>query len=235
MCLLIITVSASEDPPELCTDSDDGPDGGMHPTDEVLKTKASTKYGITTAKDICVIGLETDVYAEESPYVKDYYCDNDKRKSAIFDCRDYGFEKCQDGACIGNGTGATVKRPTRTIRDCGNKILDKDKGEECDPPESVCIEKDNYGMCQDDCSCKWHNPKEPEQTEEDEEIQEEDNEEETEEETEDEEEEDEEDEDEKELPDISERKDFTEEPGIKTTSSIAGFFKKIWNWFTNLF
>ncbi len=237
ICLLILTITnASEEPPEMCTDSDVGPEDGRNPTEEVLTTKGSTKYGIRTSKDICVKGTETDMYMEESPYLKEFYCDdNDQREFVIFYCGDYGYEKCVDGACIGTGTGTKPNQyAQRVIADCGNKIREKDLGEECDPPGSVCWDKDNYGMCQPDCSCKWHNPKTPEETEE--ELDEFDEEEQDELDEEDEEElesKDEEEDEEEEY--LGERKDFENEPGIQVTKGIAGFFRGIWDWFIGLF
>ena len=34
---------------------------------------------------------------------------------------------------------------------------------------------------------------------------------------------------------LMEPKNFSQEPGIQVTRGISGFFKKLWNWFINLF
>lgn len=242
---------------DMCTDSDKGPETGRNPSDDVLKTKGSTKYGIQTKEDICVISETADVQTEESYFLKEYYCDDsDTRKSVTFDCRDYGFEKCKDGICEGQGSTSTEDRVIdKSVKDCGNKILEKDKGEECDPPGSVCLEGDNYGMCLDDCTCRWHNSQESAGTVDDEtdiedtttsdENEKEDLKEDDVEDNEEDKEEIEEDNDEKtedkypipevNIPNAGEIKDFNEEPGIKVTKGVSGFFKKLWQWFIDLF
>ena len=227
---------------DLCTDSDNGPKDGRKPTDDVLTTRGSTKYGIQIKEDICVISENADVQTSESPYLKEYYCFDDTRQSEIFDCRDYGFEKCVDGVCVGTGTGTQNRTITRVTPDCGNKITEKDKGEECDPPGSVCLEGDDYGICRDDCTCRWHSEQvageadEQEDEEEDEQqITDIEEDEETEEEQKEEKEEDKYPLPEVTVPDVGEPKNFSQEPGIKVTRGISGFFKKLWNWFINLF
>ncbi|RLE47532.1 hypothetical protein DRJ25_02135 [Candidatus Woesearchaeota archaeon] len=248
---LLVIISAIAAEQNLCTDSDNGPEGGRHPSADVLKTKGSTKYGILAKEDICVISKKEDLQTSESFYLKEYFCDNDMRQSRIFDCRDYGFEKCVDGACVGEGTNVkTHHEDEGPSSHCGDRLVEKSEGEECDPPGSVCLEGDNYGMCQKDCKCKWHNP--PAETEQEdsepesapaENSEKQDSESKSETETTAQKEDNESGEEKEEkyplpnvtIPEVGEPKNFSQEPGIEVTRGIAGFFKKMWHWFLSLF
>jgi hypothetical protein len=241
-------------PTNLCSDSDDGPVHGRNPSSEVLTTRGSTKYGLNSVFDVCVVSMDADVQIEESFFLKEYYCHNDKREFEIYDCRKFGFEKCIEGVCVGTGSSSedssnipeTVERRSH----CGNQYLEEDLGEECDPPGSLCLDGDYYGICLDDCTCNWKNKdKETEvipNADEDLDLSEEEDENVLDEETSasdydvNEKSAEEKKEDpfpipEIEIPDVGEVKDFNNDSGIKVTRGISGFFKKIFSWFIDLF
>ena len=138
----------------LCTDSDGG--GSKASDTSALETKADVKYGITTQIDTC-LSSENGVSTSTSIWLKEYFCDNDKRESKSYDCVDLGYTRCQNGACFSNGTVTkNITVPQTPKETCGDKITDKDKGEECDPPNSICFGRTTaqYGSCQADCTCK---------------------------------------------------------------------------------
>ncbi len=245
--MMLLTGVSAED---LCTDSDNGPDGGS-PSDDVLTTVGSTKYGITTLNDVCVIGPSADVQTKESMYLKEYYCDNDKREFEIFDCSRFGFEKCVEGKCTGSSSGSSSgsnQNNNVIISNCGNKILEENEGEECDPPGSVCLDGDDYGVCLNDCKCRWHsqssgaqqvttidtNNNQDTNTDKIQQTQK------TTQNTNQNQENQQKQEDLYPMPNVTipntdDLKDFDDTSGIKVTRGITDFFNKIWDWFTNLF
>jgi hypothetical protein len=155
--LLLIVLLSSVVLAQECTDTDGG---GAKGSDAALMTKGEVKYGLTTQVDTCLTS-EDGVSTASGIWLKEYYCSSNQRMSHEYDCVKYGYDKCQDGECVGgssssssSGTNATpVPQPKNY---CGNKIREKDKGEECDPPNSICFGKSTqeYGTCQADCTCK---------------------------------------------------------------------------------
>lgn len=144
---LSIGVSAAN-----CTDSDNG---GARATDDVaLKTKGDVKYGITTLFDTCITAEEDGVSTNSSKYLKEYLCTGSQRYSEIYDCVKIGYTGCVNGACVASGNGSAPVQ--QTVPACGNKILEKVKGEECDPPNKICFGKTTaeYGTCDANCKCK---------------------------------------------------------------------------------
>ncbi len=160
LLILTVPVFAQED---LCSDTDLG--GEDSKDTSALTTKGSVKYGITTQKDTCLTssgGVSTD----EGVWLKEYYCVNDKRESEIYDCLKLGFSGCKDGACEGSSSGSsgtTTQQQAVPEEHCGNRILEKDKGEECDPPDKICFGKTTaqYGICEANCKCKIAGTAEP--------------------------------------------------------------------------
>lgn len=157
MILFIVLLSASAFGADLCTDTDNG---GSHRSDEALKTKGDVKYGITTQTDTCMTSPE-GVSTNSSHWLKEYYCRLDKRESEVYDCVSLGFSGCENGACVGTPTATTTNTTNTTTTvtqtaSCGDKIVEKAKGEECDPPNSICFGRSTaeYGSCQADCTCK---------------------------------------------------------------------------------
>lgn len=139
-----------------CTDTDSGYD------QEALGKRGDVKYGITTQTDICLTS-ENGVSVNKSRWVKEYYCAGSplKRESKVVDCTREGFSGCENGACVSalSSTGANaavVPRSAEPVVVCGNKKLEKDKGEECDPPGSICFGKTSkqYGQCESNCKCR---------------------------------------------------------------------------------
>ncbi len=149
LLILSIGVSAAN-----CTDTDNG--GADDSDDAALKTKGDVKYGITTLGDTCLTALEDGVSTNSSNYLKEYYCSGgQQRMSEIYDCVRLGYDGCLNGACVSSSNGSAPK-PKAVVPACGNKILEKDKGEECDPPNKVCFGKTTaeYGICDANCKCK---------------------------------------------------------------------------------
>ncbi|RJQ22246.1 hypothetical protein C4580_00880 [Candidatus Woesearchaeota archaeon] len=140
-----------------CTDTDNG---GADEKDEALKILGSVKYGITDLHDTCVTSTSTDeaVSTNKSKYLREYFCQGGQRSNEIYDCTRFGYSGCENGRCTGNasGTGGSSGSSSKPISSCGNKITEKDKGENCDPPGSICFGKTTaqYGSCQNDCTCK---------------------------------------------------------------------------------
>ena len=139
-----------------CSDTDGGKD------ESALGRRGDVKYGITTQTDVCLTS-EEGVSINKSKWVKEYYCDGSplKRESRVFDCTREGFSGCENGACVSSGgtsggNTTSVPRPVVQVNACGNKQLEKDKGEECDPPDSICFGKTSkqYGQCGLNCKCK---------------------------------------------------------------------------------
>ncbi len=262
LLILVLAVTVSASNTSLCSDTDGG---GGKSKDEALKVKGEVKYGITSMTDTCLTS-EEGVSTNSSKWLKEYFCDLDTRKSEAYDCTRYGFSGCENGECKGTSSGNQTQ-VTQAEPDCGNKILEKAKGEECDPPNKICFGKtsDQYGLCDGNCKCKIAGAaaaaheavcgddirETSEECEKDDEcpdnhvcssckcvkqltqaeidamkksgsvevskeI------------------------DEKyktpELPDVNlSSEDFTDDPGIKATSGIANFFKKIFGWLASIF
>ncbi len=147
--LLILSIGVSA---VNCTDTDGG--GAKSGDDAALRAKGDVKYGITTMSDTCITAEEEGVSTNSSKYLKEYYCTGNQRMSEIYDCVKLGYVSCQNGACVASGNGSAPVQ--RVVPACGNKIIEKDKGEQCDPPNSICFGKTSaeYGTCQADCKCK---------------------------------------------------------------------------------
>jgi hypothetical protein len=155
--ILVLSIAAHAATPlneSLCTDTDGG---GVHKSDAALKTKGEVKYGITGQTDTCLTS-ENGVSTNSSKWLKEYFCRDDKRESQAYDCTRLGFTGCENGECKGASSGSTSNQTTQTTVQsaCGNKIIEKTKGEECDPPDHICFgaTKDQYGLCDANCKCK---------------------------------------------------------------------------------
>jgi len=157
IALILMTTTLASD---LCVDSDKG---GEHRTDSALQVRGDVKYGITTQTDTCLTS-EEGVSINKSNWLKEYYCRNDKREYTVYDCARQGYAACENGACVNSttisNTSTTTTTTTTTTTNstgiCGNKIVEKAAGEECDPPYDICFgkSKEEYGTCQQDCTCK---------------------------------------------------------------------------------
>jgi len=148
--VLVLAVVVSASNVSLCTDTDGG---GAKSKDAALKTKGEVKYGLTSMVDTCLTSQE-GVSTNQSKWLKEYFCDLDTRKSEVYDCIRYGFSGCENGECKGTSTAQTQQSQPESA--CGNKILEKEKGEECDPPNKICFGKtsDQYGLCDATCKCR---------------------------------------------------------------------------------
>lgn len=152
--LAIVVLALSASAATLCTDTDGG---GGKSKDAALKVFGEVKYGITEMSDTCLTSMD-GVSTNKSKYLKEYFCDLDTRKSEVYDCIKLGFSGCENGECKGSSSGSTSNQTQQAVPEqyCGNKILEKAKGEECDPPNAICFgaTRDQYGICGADCKCK---------------------------------------------------------------------------------
>jgi hypothetical protein len=155
--MVILSIAAYAETPlneSLCSDTDGG---GERSKDAALKVRGEVKYGITKQADTCLTS-ETGVSTNSSKWLKEYFCANDKRESQAYDCVRLGFTSCLNGECKGAASGSTSNQTQQTqpVSICGNDRVDKDKGEQCDPPNSICFgaTRDQYGICDSVCKCK---------------------------------------------------------------------------------
>jgi hypothetical protein len=140
MLLLVSFVSASD----LCKESDDGRD---------YEEAGYVKYGVTIYDDLCVLSANADLRLPESSFLKEYYCDDDERKHKIIECAREGFDKCEDGRCIGAAPAQDSNTtPVYTGPECGNKKIETN--EDCDPPTKICYVGSDIGLCSANCKCE---------------------------------------------------------------------------------
>jgi len=140
-----------------CVDTDGG---GKNGEESALKSQGQAKVGITPHEDICLTS-EEGVSINESDYLKEYYCGADNQVySKVWECTREGFSGCRNGACYGSTSGSSNSSSSGSSSSsnqntCGNKILEKAKGEQCDPPDSICFGKTKaqYGICSKSCQC----------------------------------------------------------------------------------
>ncbi|VVB81868.1 Uncharacterised protein [uncultured archaeon] len=154
LALVVLSTAVLAVNETLCSDTDNG---GTHRTDAALKVKGAVTYGITTQSDVCLTS-KNGVSTNASIWLKEYFCRQDTRDSDVYDCTSLGYSGCVNGECVGASTGSNATATSQpTVPDsCGNKILEKAKGEQCDPPGSICFGRTSaeYGSCQNDCTCR---------------------------------------------------------------------------------
>ncbi len=150
-----------------CNDLDEQPD-----IEDTLDSAAKVEYGIEDKTDICVSGR--DGYSKNpSTWVREYYCatvsggegpSTVQRKYEDFDCTRFGFTKCDGGKCTGttSGTSGSTATPTSTSPFCGDKKIQTERGEQCDPPDDICYLTEKIGICTrpigkiGGCQCKLY-------------------------------------------------------------------------------
>ncbi|MEM3154170.1 MAG: hypothetical protein QW165_01210 [Candidatus Woesearchaeota archaeon] len=151
LAIVVLSIAASA---AMCTDTDGG---GGKSKDDAVKTRGEVKYGITAQVDTCLTS-EDGVSTNKSKYLKEYFCELDQRKSEVYDCVKLGFSGCENGECKGasSDSASNQKQVVQQVSSCGNERIEKDKGEECDPPNSICFGKtrDQYGQCDSNCKCR---------------------------------------------------------------------------------
>ncbi len=153
IALLVVSIAFASNHTSLCTDTDGG---GGDDGDAAIKVKGSVKYGIMSMDDTCLTATD-GVSTPSGKWLREYFCYQDHRNSETYDCVKLGGN-CVNGACniTGSPTNTSSSSSQQAVAACGNKILEKDKGENCDPPGSICFGKTTaqYGSCQSDCTCK---------------------------------------------------------------------------------
>jgi len=140
---ILVIVSSFVFADSLCKESDN---------EKEYDKKGYVKYGVTQYDDVCVLKPDADLRLPESQYLKEYYCDSDTRMHKIIDCAHEGYEKCKDGACVSSTSSVNgTKAPVVVLPSCGD---DRVTGtEECDPPDKICYEGEDIGLCSKDCKC----------------------------------------------------------------------------------
>lgn len=138
-----------------CNDLDEQPD-----IEDTIDTAAKVEYGITPETDKCMHGAES--YSQDpGPVVREFFCETVpasegqtivKRAYKDFECARYGFEKCEGGKCVGGQTTpGTTKRQASVQPSCGDKTVQSERGEQCDPPDDICYldvnGKSQVGIC----------------------------------------------------------------------------------------
>lgn len=139
----IVSVTAA------CTDSDNT---DVLKVKDSLSVKGTTKSGTVSRDDTCVqkkLGAEI----KEGVWIKEFYCADDKVEPREVACSSFGFAGCNDGACFGKAAARTISTGMVTASGCGNKKVDS--GEECDPPDKLCVTADgDPGICLGTCKCR---------------------------------------------------------------------------------
>ncbi|MBD3361781.1 hypothetical protein GF358_03235 [Candidatus Woesearchaeota archaeon] len=230
VCILFLVSFVSAD---LCTESDDGKD---------YVEAGYVKYGVIKYDDLCVLSPDADMRVEEGQYLKEYYCDDDKREHKIVDCVREGFEKCKAGRCVSSsGNVSQSSQPAAPVGPvCGNKIVES--GEDCDPPTKICYKGSDIGLCSVNCKCEIKITADGSEPDEETDASDENDSEETVIEKLDEETETVESESEKTTKTVEEDS-VEDKDGISTEKNRLalpkepkkGIFRRIWNWFGNLF
>ncbi|MBI4148066.1 hypothetical protein HY490_02135 [Candidatus Woesearchaeota archaeon] len=180
MILLTLPVFAAT-----CSDSDDGPIDPAYPKDYINKPGNAT-FGKNSFSDYCM-KEKGSIKQSDGPWIKEYMCLNTLAIGKDYKCSDYGYEKCITtnglAACVSAGqktisalspknvtnTTTAPKPKVKLAPQCGDKIVQKDRGENCDPPGRLCIDADgDAGLCEKTCTCKAYKksesvPDKPEQ------------------------------------------------------------------------
>lgn len=154
-----------------CTDSDEGPIDPTAPK-EFLAKPGNTTIAKTTLVDHCM-REKNGVKVTEGPWIKEYMCIGNLAIGKDYKCSDYGYDKCITdkglSACVAAGkTTVTAPKPVATPSNttapkkpktplkpqCGDKKIQPDLGEQCDPPGRLCVDADGYaGTCEKNCKC----------------------------------------------------------------------------------
>ena len=153
-----------------CTDSDEGPVDPSYPKEFVSKP-GNTTVAKTVLSDYCM-REKNGVKIKEGEWIKEYMCIGNLAVGKDYKCSDYGYEKCVSdkglSACVKTGqttVAAPVAKPANVTTpkkpkvklqpQCGDKQIQQDRGEQCDPPGRLCVDPDGFaGMCEKDCICK---------------------------------------------------------------------------------
>ncbi len=137
-----------------CTDTDGG--GERRSDASALENKGDVKYGLSTQTDTCLTS-DDGVSASTGKHLKEYFCRDSQRDSDVYNCLALGYKECSDGECVGaTSTTSNQTQQQQPEVACGNHQVEKDKGEECDPPFKICFGKTStqYGQCDVNCKCK---------------------------------------------------------------------------------
>jgi hypothetical protein len=166
LCLLLSTTAALAQ--VVCKDLDEEPN-----IEDSLDTAAKVEYGITPKTDECVSGKD-GYHKDPSSWVREYYCaettigEGQKAVQRVykdFDCTRFGYDKCEGGKCMGKPEAAAKPRAPEQPR-CGDKILQSERGEQCEPPDDICYVNEQIGICTrpdkvtnlGGCQCKLYKP-----------------------------------------------------------------------------
>ncbi len=154
-----------------CTDSDDGPVDPAYPK-EFISKPGNTTVAKTVLSDYC-LREKGGVKINEGPWIKEYMCIGSLAIGKDYKCADYGYDKCITdkgmAACVKTGqttiaapvakpvvNATKPKKPKVPLKpQCGDKKVQPELGEQCDPPGRLCVDADGFaGTCEKDCKCK---------------------------------------------------------------------------------
>ncbi len=144
LIILIILIPAAS---AICTDSDGGPTNLDEPKDYIAKAGTAT-VAMSSSKDYCITGID-GAKTDRSAYIREFYCVGGKAQSKDYKCADYKTGVCVTAA----GSSYCTRDSTEVAPDvCGDKKIKKP--EECDPPDSICVDEDGWpGICSKTCTC----------------------------------------------------------------------------------
>ncbi|MBI4148016.1 hypothetical protein HY490_01880, partial [Candidatus Woesearchaeota archaeon] len=130
-----------------CTDSDGGPTNLNEPKDYIQKAGTAT-VAASSSKDYCITSIDGSK-TERGAYIREFYCKSGKAQAVDYKCEDYHAGTC---VTVAGSSYCTITSTQAAPDVCGDKKLNKP--EECDPPDSICIDKDNWpGLCSKTCTC----------------------------------------------------------------------------------
>ncbi|MBI4017095.1 MAG: hypothetical protein HY363_05380 [Candidatus Aenigmarchaeota archaeon] len=130
----------------ICTDSDGGPTDVEKPKEYLAKPGTAT-VATSSSHDYCITKID-GAKTENSAYIREFYCSGGKAQSRDYKCADYSSGSCATAA----GSSYCTEKPDETTQNlCGDKKIKKP--EECDPPESICVQDGWPGLCTTSCTC----------------------------------------------------------------------------------
>jgi len=119
------------------------------------EVKGSLKYGAQDSLDTC-ISNKGGYSLSEGTWLKEYFCkDENTRDFDEVNCIHEKFTGCKDGACYGSASSQSSSAPAVNVPACGNKKIEANTGEECDPPGKICFGLAGIpGQCSSSCKCE---------------------------------------------------------------------------------
>lgn len=176
LTLILFALSTFAD----CTDTDGGPILTYEPKPYIAQP-GTVSRATENQSDYCMFETRGKP-VKEGDYVHEYYCEAGLLRAKDYNCKDHGYAKCitvdKQSACVLAGqtsfgttaqttedkkqetTKTEPKKPAPLAPQCGDKKLQTDRGEECDPPGKLCIASGGIGgQCTTSCTCQPYTSK----------------------------------------------------------------------------